>query len=86
MERKMLFRRSLKNADVTIGAIYERILQENIKERAQVTWIGNDSTGIPHVRFDVVIPGIDESRDARLLAMATFQERYAQATATSGAA
>jgi hypothetical protein len=77
----MLFRRSGKKPNIAIGSVYERHLQENIKEQAEVTWLGDDPFGIPHVRFNVVFPGIDESRDARLLAVATFQERYAQAGA-----
>lgn len=75
----MLFRRMEKNPDITIGSVFERNLRENIKELAEVTWLGKDHYGIPHVRFDVVIPGIDETRDARLLAVKIFQERYAQA-------
>ena len=82
----MFFRRAEKNPDISIGSRFERSLRENIKELAEVTWLGKDYFGIPHVRFDVIIPGIDESRDARLLAVKIFHERYAQAPSNGTAA
>lgn len=79
----MFFWRAEKKPHIAIGLVYERNLKDNIMERAEITWLGDDRVGIPHVRFDVIIPGIDECRDARLLAVKIFAARYAQSSATA---
>ena len=72
----MFFRRKQNDDVVTAGAVYEREREYNLTEQALVTWVGNDSFGIPHVRFRVTVPGFDEMVDNRVLATEVFQERY----------
>ncbi len=72
-------------AKIVEGAFYERIHNENLVERAEVVWVGNDSFGIPHVRYRMSYrtPSREEGQGTRMLAQTIFAERYRQVIDTS---
>ena len=74
----MLFKRHDPAKDVKTGAIYRRVHHDNIVETAEVLSIGEDSLGIPHVRFRVCFerPPRTFLEDARVLALESFTRQY----------
>lgn len=76
---EMFFRRR-NIAEIVQGAFYERIHNDNLVERAEVVWVGNDSFGIPHVRYRMSYrtPSREEGQGTRMLAQTIFSERYRQ--------
>jgi hypothetical protein len=77
-ELQVFFRRRSAVDDVREGAVFQRLHSNNFVERAEVVWIGKDSVGIPHVRFQVsyVRPDRRDHQGTRMLALASFAERY----------
>ena len=69
-----------KEFDVTKGAVFERKRAHDLLEKATVTWVGEDSFGIPHVRFNICMSGMDDRVETRLLARAVFVFQYVPAT------
>ncbi len=66
--------------EVTKGAFFERSLALQVKELAEVVWIGEDAAGIPHVRFNVSYvrsQGL-EAQGSRMLAIDSFTQRYSR--------
>lgn len=64
--------------EITKGAYFERLLAQQVKELAEVVWVGEDAVGIPHVRFNVSYvrsQGL-EAQGSRMLAVASFAQRY----------
>ena len=74
----MLFKRRKLNENVCAGSVFERVHSTNAVERAEVLWVGNDWAGIPHVRFEIsyLRSHCRESQGMRILALASFAERY----------
>jgi hypothetical protein len=61
------------------GAVYSRVRINNMVETAKVTSIANDSLGIPHVYYEVIVGYQDRLPhvgEARVLALQCFAERY----------
>ena len=75
----MLFRRKRIEDDAVPGAVFHRLQDGSVIERAVVAWVGADSFGIPHVRFQVEHPGQDVALDTKVLALTVFAERYSRA-------
>ena len=84
----MFFRRRSAVDDVREGAIFQRSHPSNFVERAEVVWIGKDHFGIPHVRFEVsyVRPDRKDHVGIRMLALASFAERYGTSVAGGASA
>jgi hypothetical protein len=72
----MLFRRKRIEDQAVPGAVFHRLKDGNVVERAVIAWAGRDGSGIQHVRFHVETPGHDGARDTKVLALAVFAERY----------
>ncbi|SLN53316.1 hypothetical protein [Oceanibacterium hippocampi] len=74
----MVFFRRSKAEDVTEGAVFERHCASNFIETAKVVWIGKDSTGIPHVRYETALMGQGrfEPQGIRILALKSFADRF----------
>ena len=74
----MFFKRRKSNVNVCEGGVFERVHSTNTAEQAEVLWIGNDSAGIPHVRFNMSYRCAHrrEPQGIRILALACFAERY----------
>ncbi|HYM30778.1 MAG TPA: hypothetical protein VEU47_05730 [Candidatus Cybelea sp.] len=74
----MFFKRRIPVDNVREGAVFQRNHPNNLVERAKVVWIGKDSFGIPHVRFQVsyVRPDRQELEGTKVLALSSFTERY----------
>jgi hypothetical protein len=66
--------------DVKAGSVYHRVHSGDIVETATVLSVGEDSFGIPHVRFQICIerPNRKFLEDARVLALESFAEHYCQ--------
>jgi len=64
--------------DVKAGSVYQRVHSGDIVETATVLSVGEDSFGIPHVRFQICIerPNRKFLEDARVLALESFAEHY----------
>ncbi len=74
--------RKPKIRPVTEGTIYQRLHKNNLMEEAEVLWIGEDSFGIPHVRFNVRFKGLDHPsthEGTRTLALSIFAEQFTPA-------
>lgn len=73
-----MFWRRQKLADVTPGSVFHRVHAANLVELAEVEWVGADHAGIPHVRYQAKYqrPGLLEPQGTRLLALASFSERF----------
>ena len=79
-------KRNLDASGVKAGAVYQKAHQGTIVETATVLSVGEDSFGIPHVRFHVRFerPNRMFLEDARVLALESFTEHYcSQASAAA---
>lgn len=76
----ILKRRATESGHVKAGSVYQRIHSGDIVETATVLSVGEDSFGIPHVRFQVCFerPNRKFLEDARVLALESFAEHYCQ--------
>ena len=72
----MFFKRRRSASSVAEGARFERLREHNIVEQATVVWVGEDPFGIPHVRFKLKVPAIDDAGETRILAVNAFTELY----------
>ena len=74
----MLFKRRELSENICAGSVFERVHSTNAVEHAEVLWVGNDSAGIPHVRFKMsyLRSHCREPQGNRILALACFAERY----------
>lgn len=72
----MFFRRKKLQEALTAGATFKRTREHNVTEFATVTWVGEGPFGIPHVRFQVIVPGHDDAADTRILAVSAFIDSY----------
>ena len=74
----MLFKRRKVTESVCEGSVFERVYSTNTVEQAEVLWVGNDSVGIPHVRFNMSYLRAQrrEPQGMRILALDCFAERY----------
>ncbi|CAN0526160.1 unnamed protein product [Laminaria digitata] len=73
------FRKGSKAEDVRAGSTYRRVHRDRMVETAQVLSVGNDSYGIPHVRFQVSFRRPNQSRfdgGGRMLALKPFTDQY----------
>jgi len=63
---------------VPVGGVFRRVHSARVAEVAEVVWTGEDSAGIPHVRYNIFYIRHDrrESEGSRMLAAATFLEMY----------
>lgn len=75
----MFFRRKKMMNALTAGATFKRVREHNIVEFATVLWVGAGPFGIPHVRFQVSVPGHDDASDTRILAVSAFMDSYTPA-------
>lgn len=75
----MFFRRKKLQDALIAGATFKRVREHDITELATVTWVGEGPFGIPHVRFQVDVPGHDDASDTRILAVSAFMESYTPA-------
>ena len=73
-------RQNTETGDVKAGSVYQRPHDGGIVEIATVLSVGDDSYGIPHVRFKVCFerPNRRFLEDARVLALESFAEQYCQ--------
>ena len=76
MGKKMLFK-AAKTIPLEKGAAYQRRRNYDLIERAVVEWVGEDATGIPHVRYVSNILGSSDKSDTRFLAQSEFIKQYA---------
>lgn len=69
--------------DIKAGSVYQKVHSGNIVETATVVSVGEDSFGIPHVRFQVCFerPNRKFLEDARVLALESFAEQYLRPSA-----
>ena len=74
-----LFRR--RRPRVEKGAEFKRWRGHDWVERAVVLWVGQDRTGIPHVKFRLTGPGIAARSETRVLAREVFEKEYRPADA-----
>ncbi|MDX1485419.1 MAG: hypothetical protein R3229_13170 [Alphaproteobacteria bacterium] len=71
-----------KQADcdtVRAGSVYRIVRRDNLVETATVLAVGDDSCGIPHVRYQVRIGRADNKvfeEGPRVLALSCFAEHY----------
>ncbi len=74
----MFFKRRKANQSVCEGSVFDRVHPTNTVEQAEVLWVGNDSVGIPHVRFKMSYLRAHrrEPQGMRILALDCFAERY----------
>lgn len=79
------FRKGNDGSDVRTGAVYRRVRSDNTVETATVLAIGDDSFGIPHVRYQVCFGRADNKvfeEDQRVLALSSFAEHYPESLAS----
>lgn len=69
--------------DIKAGSVYQRVHSGSIVETATVVSVGEDSFGIPHVRFQVCFerPNRKFLEDARVLALESFADQYLRSSA-----
>ncbi len=75
----MLFKkRHREDVQIAEGSTYRRVHPTNMVELAEVVWVGEDSAGIPHVRYNMsYLRGKSEDpQGTRILALDCFVERY----------
>jgi hypothetical protein len=74
-------KRNSRAEDIQIGKAFKRVHHQHWVETAQVTGLSNDASGIPHVRFKLVIKRSDGSTDEvpRILALQSFIDTYCEA-------
>ncbi len=77
LEPDMLFFKINKQNEIVTGAEYQRCREYNLVERAIVQWVGDDTTGIPHVRYSCKIDGMRDGSDTRFLAKSEFARQFA---------
>jgi hypothetical protein len=75
-----LKKRHTETGDVKAGSVYQKSHSGEIVEVATVLSVGEDSSGIPHVRFKVCFerPNRKFLEDARVLALESFAQQYCQ--------
>ena len=59
--------------------MFRRLHDNNLLEIAEITSVGTDAYGIPHVRFNVTFSRPDRyacEEGSRMLALRSFAERY----------
>jgi len=64
---------------VRAGSTLQRVHQDKMVETAQVSLVGTDSYGIPHVSFQVSFRRPDRNKfdgGARMLALKSFADQY----------
>jgi len=69
---------------ITAGSAYRKVRSDKMVETAEVRSVYTDGTGIPHIRFDVVLekPHWPTYRDGpRALAVKTFFESFPERVA-----
>ena len=73
-----LFKHGPSISDVRVGLLYRRVHHDNLVETARVLSVGQDSFGIPHVRFEVSVSSPSRTcfQDDRMLALETFARHY----------
>ena len=71
----MFFRGKSKRRLVK-GAEFRRKCGHDWEEQATIVWVGEDRTGIPHVKFRLTGPGNYASAETRLLACTVFEQQY----------
>jgi len=81
----MLFRRKRLEDQVVPGAVFLRMKDGTVVERATVAWVGQPGLGIRHVRFHVEVPGYESVGDTKVLALTVFVERYQPQTQQTAA-
>jgi hypothetical protein len=75
----MFFRRGKALEYVRPGNMFSRLHDNNLLEIAEITSVGTDAYGIPHVRFNVTFSRPDRyacEEGSRMLALRSFAERY----------
>ena len=74
----MWFDQEISSPDVTPGSVFCRNGKGKRVETARVLSVGEDSCGIPHVRFEVSLrhPSFSRVLGSRLLALSSFSRRY----------
>lgn len=75
----MFFKRA-KTREIIKGAQYERLHNGNMIERVVVLSIGDDSFGIPHVRYRVSYstPNREEFEGTKMLSLESFSDLYTE--------
>ena len=58
------------------GAEFRRKRGHDWVEQATIVWVGEDRTGIPHVKFRLTGPGGNTSAETRLLACTAFEQQF----------
>lgn len=75
----MLFRKRNKgDVQIAEGGVYRRVHPTNMVEVVEVVWVGEDSAGIPHVRYNMsyMRGNSQDPQGTRILALDCFIERY----------
>ena len=73
----MLFSRPRKFPDIQKG-LFHRVRGKAVAEVAEVIWVGDNSAGIRHVRFNLsyVRSKNQEPQGSRMLSVEAFNELY----------
>lgn len=74
----LTIKRHAATGDIKAGSVYQKVHNGSIVETATVLSVGEDSFGIPHVRYQVCFerPNRKFLEDARVLALESFAEHY----------
>ncbi|MBT5673457.1 MAG: hypothetical protein HOI52_03005 [Rhodospirillales bacterium] len=74
-----LFKRETGMEAICAGSVYRRVHRDRTVETATVLSIGDDSFGIPHVRYQLSIGRSDKhvmEEGPRMLSLSCFAEQY----------
>lgn len=71
---------SRRQQDLEPGAVFRKVRPDNLVEKATVLSVKKDTSGIPHVRFDVSLESPTHLRltesEQRLLCLQAFTEHF----------
>lgn len=71
---------SRRQLDLEPGAVFRKVRPDNLVEKATVLSVKKDTSGIPHVRFDVALESPTHLRltdsEQRLLCLQAFTENF----------
>ncbi|HEX9808512.1 MAG TPA: hypothetical protein VGC25_02770 [Alphaproteobacteria bacterium] len=80
-----LFKKEPEREAICAGTVYRRLCRNNTVETATVLAIRDDSFGIPHVRYQLIIGRADNhvfEEGQRVLSLACFAEQYPEQLAS----
>ncbi|MGH6947390.1 MAG: hypothetical protein ACREDZ_08685 [Kiloniellales bacterium] len=76
-----LFKPAKNQDDVKVGSVYRKVCPGNVVETAKVIGVRQDSLGIPHVHYSLVIERsqIESLEETRTLGLTSFTEQFCSA-------